>query len=465
VATRTGLMADEAYYWEWSRRLALAYFDHPPMVAYLIRLSTGALGHGVLAVHLPAIVLGTLSALVLRRLVLELYPQRHGLAWAAALSLGLVPLFALGQMFTTPDAPLVFFSLCTLSLLHAALNGRPAAWYGAGLGAGLALLSKFNALLLVLAAVLYLVASREHRGWLRRAEPYLALLVAAAFTLPIVVWNWQHGWVSLSFQFVERHRRDFTPALNITRLVASQLTLSPQILLLCLFGGGYGLQRARAGDAAARWLLWFGGGVVGFFAIAGIFTLTLANWFEVGWVLLLVLGLAGLSTTRPHRAVAWAAVVSAGVLTVLVQFQAATQRIPVPRWFNYTLEAYGWDAVGARLRQLLAASPEPRRTFVFSRRFQYSAEAAFVVPEATITRLGGRRDQYDLWRRPAELAGADAVFLCDDEFPAGPPSELFERCQPAGELPITVGSRTVRTFRFWRCLRFDPARLPAPPGS
>jgi hypothetical protein len=163
--------------------------------------------------------------------------------------------------------------------------------------------------------------------------------------------------------------------------------------------------------------------------------------------------------------VAWAAVVSAGALTGLVLFQAATQRIPIPRWLNYTVESYGWDAVGARLRQLLAASPDPRRTFVFSRRFQYSAEAAFAVPEATVTRLGGRHDQYDVWRRPGELAGADAVFLCDDEFPAGPPPELFQSCHSAGELPIAVGTRTIRTFRFWRCLRFDPARLPAPLGT
>ena len=458
VATRTGLMSDEAYYWDWSRHLAPSYFDHPPMVAYLIRLSTAVLGDGTLAVHLPAIVLGALSALVLRRLVLQLYPQRQGLAWAAALSLCVVPLFAQGQMFTTPDAPLVFFSLCALSLLHDALNGRRAGWYGAGVAAGLALLSKFNAVLLVLVA--YCIFTPEHRRWLRRPEPYLALAVAAAFTLPVLVWNAEHGWASLSFQFVERHRRHFTPALNLTRLLASQLTLSPQILLLCLYGGWYGRQRARAGDAAARWLLWFGAGLVGFFAIAGIFTLTLANWFELGWALLLVLGLAGLSTTRLRRGVAWAVVGSAGALTAGVLFQAATQRFPIPRRLNYTAESYGWDAAGTRLRQLIAASPDPRRTFVFSRRFQYSAQAAFAVPEATVTRVGGRRDQYDVWRRTDQLTGADAVFLDDDEFPAGPPPGLFERCEAAGELPITLGSRTVRTFRFWRCLQLDPARLP-----
>src|SRR5579875_2988824 len=27
---RLPLLPDEAYYWDWSRRLALGYFDHPP---------------------------------------------------------------------------------------------------------------------------------------------------------------------------------------------------------------------------------------------------------------------------------------------------------------------------------------------------------------------------------------------------------------------------------------------------
>src|SRR5262249_27935614 len=47
------LVPDEAYYWVWSRHLALSYFDHPPMVAYLIRASTAILGDTELAVRLP----------------------------------------------------------------------------------------------------------------------------------------------------------------------------------------------------------------------------------------------------------------------------------------------------------------------------------------------------------------------------------------------------------------------------
>ena len=40
AAAWTPLTFDEAYYWLWSRHLAFGYYDHPPMVALLIRAGT-----------------------------------------------------------------------------------------------------------------------------------------------------------------------------------------------------------------------------------------------------------------------------------------------------------------------------------------------------------------------------------------------------------------------------------------
>ena len=40
LSSQLQLHPDEAYYWLWSHRLDLSYFDHPPMVAYFIWLTT-----------------------------------------------------------------------------------------------------------------------------------------------------------------------------------------------------------------------------------------------------------------------------------------------------------------------------------------------------------------------------------------------------------------------------------------
>lgn len=52
------LIGDEAYYWDWSRRPDWCYYSKPPMVAWLIGLSTWLLGDFTAAVRMPALVLG-----------------------------------------------------------------------------------------------------------------------------------------------------------------------------------------------------------------------------------------------------------------------------------------------------------------------------------------------------------------------------------------------------------------------
>src|ERR1700726_4618840 len=56
-ATWTPLTFDEAYYWMWSKHLAFGYYDHPPMVAYVIRLGTMVAGDTELGVRLVSILL------------------------------------------------------------------------------------------------------------------------------------------------------------------------------------------------------------------------------------------------------------------------------------------------------------------------------------------------------------------------------------------------------------------------
>jgi 4-amino-4-deoxy-L-arabinose transferase-like glycosyltransferase len=48
----TPLTFDEAYYWMWSKHLAGGYYDHPPMVAVVIRIGTLIAGDTPLGVRL-----------------------------------------------------------------------------------------------------------------------------------------------------------------------------------------------------------------------------------------------------------------------------------------------------------------------------------------------------------------------------------------------------------------------------
>lgn len=458
VAIRLGLHVDEAYYWEWSRRLDLSYFDHPPMVAWLLRLSTALLGQTELAVHLPAAILVTATSLVLMRLVALLYPGRRRLAWASAVVFNCVPLFGMGAVFTTPDAPLALCWVATIYFVRVGLDARRWGWYAAGLTAGLGLLSKYNMVLLPPAIFLYLLSSR-HRSWLRRREPYLALGLMLLGFAPALVWNAQHDWVSFRFHLADRHPQRFAPLRNVGRFALSQLTVSPLLLGLCVWGAVRGFRAGRRGDDASWYLLWCSSFVLAFFAVAGVFTLTLANWPALGYATLLVLGLKAAEDTGAHK-LAGASVALAAAMTGAFYFQAVSNMLPLPAELDYTVDLHGWGQVGNKLRELRESMPSPERTFVFSHRFQFASMAAFYGgPDLEVTRIGGRHDQYDMWMTPAALRDRDAIFFCNDHHFRAPDGDAFGSCEPAGELPLMRAGRPVRTFFFWICRGYR-----GPPG-
>src|SRR5262249_14551984 len=104
-----------------------------------------------------------------------------------------------------PDGPLMFFWLacvyCLARLVLPPAPRRPLGWWAAaGLCLGLAMLSKYTAVLLVVGAGLFVVTEREARRWLRHPGPYLALVLATVVFSPVLLWNAHHHFVSFVFQ-------------------------------------------------------------------------------------------------------------------------------------------------------------------------------------------------------------------------------------------------------------------------
>lgn len=168
---RLGLGDAEAYYWTWSRHLALSYYDHPPMVAWLIALGT-ALGEQTLFVRLASLLLFNGVAWLLYGLTREITGRAQTGLVAVAI-LHLVPAFFIGGMTATPDIPLAFFWLASIRLLDLAVRrDRPALFLASGAAVGLAFLSKYFAIILPLVFLIYLAAP-ERRRFLRTPWPWL----------------------------------------------------------------------------------------------------------------------------------------------------------------------------------------------------------------------------------------------------------------------------------------------------
>src|SRR6266702_8903559 len=196
AAAFTPITFDEAYYWMWSKSLAGGYYDHPPMVAIVIRLGTIIAGDTELGVRLVSILLALPMSWVVYQAAAVLFGGRR-VAATSAILLNVTLMAAVGTMIVTPDAPLLVASSFVLfSLAKVLQTGRGAWWLAVGLAAGTALLSKYTALFFGPAILIWLMIVPKLRRWLISPWLYLGGIVSLAVFSPVILWNADHQWVS-----------------------------------------------------------------------------------------------------------------------------------------------------------------------------------------------------------------------------------------------------------------------------
>ena len=196
------LRTDEAYYWTWSKESALSFLDHPPMIAWFIRFGTAIFGDTTLGVRFAGIVAMLVTQLLLADIVRRVTHDFRAVVFAllmpeAALYYGLL------MAKVAPDTALIPFAVAMLwSLVRLNESGDGRWWLAAGLFAGLALLSKFTAIMLLPAVVAFMLVPDWRLRWLRSPYPWAAALIALIVFSPVLIWNYQHDWASFRFQFV-----------------------------------------------------------------------------------------------------------------------------------------------------------------------------------------------------------------------------------------------------------------------
>src|SRR5271170_1957980 len=100
-----GLYPDEAQYWFWAKHLAWGYYSKPPLVAWLIALTTGIFGDSEFAVRLSAPFLHAGTAIFIYAIGARLYEPRIGF-WSA-LGYATLPGVSVSSFIMSTDAPLV----------------------------------------------------------------------------------------------------------------------------------------------------------------------------------------------------------------------------------------------------------------------------------------------------------------------------------------------------------------------
>ena len=199
LAPCTQLLPEEAYYWTYAKHPALGYYDHPPMVAWIVGLGTHLCGNTQLGVRLINLLLWVVSCFGLLMTGRLWFEER--VAIGAALLFAILPIFALIGFIVTPDGPLVYFWILTLYALSRAVQKDDwKYWLLAGVAFGGAMLSKYYAVILAPSFLWFLLLSQRYRSWLKRPQPYVAVVLALVIFSPVIIWNSHHEWASFAFQ-------------------------------------------------------------------------------------------------------------------------------------------------------------------------------------------------------------------------------------------------------------------------
>jgi 4-amino-4-deoxy-L-arabinose transferase-like glycosyltransferase len=259
IATPLEIGPDEAQYWRWSRTLDFGYYSKPPLIAWVIALSTAVFGDGEWAIRFLAPILHGISAYFLFLLGRRMFTSRIG-AWGAAIYF-LMPGVWLSSAIITTDAVLLVAWSAALYFLWR-LREKPGVVVGllAGGAIGLAMLGKYAAVYLFSGAALAAVFDRDMRKALLSPGGVAMIVAAVAVMSPNLIWNAMNGFATLSHTADNANLAEagFNP-LNVIGFVGDQMAVFGPLTFLLFIAGGAFIGGRRDAEATTRelWLLSF----------------------------------------------------------------------------------------------------------------------------------------------------------------------------------------------------------------
>ena len=355
---------DEVYYWTYALYPSLSYFDHPPMVAWLIRFFTLNLNlNHEIFVRLAAVVAGSVNILLIFSIGRKLRDDLNGW-YAALLYTASVYCFIIAGTFILPDSPQTVFWLAALRLMIDVIPDRQLTagsrrkMLFTGLLLGLGMLSKYTTAFLWLAMLIIILI--RNRRWLITWQFYAANLLALLIFLPVIAWNITNSFISFTFHgervAVADHLLNFSSL--ITELGGELLYSNPVNLVIIILAlvAVFRRKHEAANSDSVRVLQWAGMPLIVIFWIVSLFRNTLPHWSGPGYMTLIPLAALWIrsKSDRYFPKTILASLLFLAILLSISIVQITTGIIPWPGESNeitskgekdISLELYGWRSL------------------------------------------------------------------------------------------------------------------------
>jgi 4-amino-4-deoxy-L-arabinose transferase-like glycosyltransferase len=414
----TDLYPDEAQYWLWSLTPDWGYYSKPPVVAWLIALTTHLAGNdNELSVRMAAPLLHFGTAVMIYQLAQRLYDARAAF-WSSVVYATLPGVWVSAVIMST-DAPLLF---CWSVALYAFVRAREPVgatgdgkrwWWLVGIASGFGLLSKYAMAYWMISALLFLLVYRDERRHLKRlaAAMVLALLIYS----PNFFWNWQHGFVS--YHHTEANAALSGPLFHPDKFLAffgSQFGVFGPVLFGALLLSAV-LAHRTLKERREALLAFFALPTLAMMLVVSFLSRAEPNWSAPTYLSATVLVVAYLLAEWP-RFLVWGsvalyvfaavAVAEAKPLTHLVGYDLPGKYDPLHR-------LKGWRQLGNTVDRMLAENPGAH---LMTDDRELEAALVYYVRPHPFESLkwngaGGIHDQFDLTAQPERFIGQNFLLV------------------------------------------------------
>lgn len=460
---RTDLFFDEAQYWAWSLDPAFGYFSKPPLIAWLIGLSTSICGPSEFCIRLPSPFLHTVTALCVFALGTRLYDAPTG-AWAA-LAFALLPGVSLSAGIISTDVPLLL--AWAIALIGFAALFETSAWWPAvllGVAFGIGLNAKYAMAWFILCAAFYLIATPDRRTILADRRLWAALGLGVVCILPNLMWNRAHSFATFSHTAANAKWEGglFHPA-KAAEFVLSQFGVFGPLYfagLLVITRRGF---KSRLPEPD-RLLLAFCLPLVAIITLQAFVSRAHPNWAAVAYVSGTVLVIA---TLRRDLSWGWLKVgfaIHGALLAVLIAATSTAGNLKLPVKPDPLARTLGWHEIADATRAELAAARARGSPFaaVLTENRSITAELLYYMrsePTPVLAWQSGPapHDHFELTRPFTGNAQEPVLLVTLKGVPTGDAEahaqvrlvvDAFARVEPVAERQVPAGRNEIRRVTF-----------------
>lgn len=392
-SAQMSLSHDEAYYWIYSIFPSWGYYDHPPMVSWLIGIGT-VFGKSELFLRLPFALLQILSLAFLW----DLAGRKNFVVFV--LSVLSMPLIVGSGFLSLPDTPLLFFSTLFwwLSLKY---EKDEKLWHILLLSLTVACMfySKYHALVVVILTTLSMPKI------LKRKSFWLIVGLVVFLYLPHVLWQYENDFITLDFHLNKRSEKHFDIS-NIIEFVVGQLALGGLVAFI------YGIYKILKAKVFKHRTLMFNS--IGFMAF--VFLLSFRNKVEANWTVTAFaafIPLLGISINSKFEKTVYASLISFPVLILLVFRLGLMSSETYDFLPSRVSEVKSWQ----KKSDLIVSAAKGGKLVADT--YQMASKLSFYTDELVPSlALGSRESQFKLLNLEKSLNANDLVsYVSDENFP------------------------------------------------